>query len=109
MRTLTRVVAPAALLAVLLAPSAVRAGGDWNDKGIDWQPYDKGLETAKKEKKPVCLVFFTEWCPHCQNYSGVFHDDKVVERAKKFVMIRLDRDKETDVSKKYAPDGEYIP
>ena len=86
-----------------------RAGGDWNDPAIKWMPYSDGLAAAKKEKRPVCLVFYTEWCPHCQNYSGVFHDDKVVERAKKFVMIRLDRDKDTDVSKKYAPDGEYIP
>ena len=109
MRTLTRVLAPAALLAVLAAPSAVLAGGDWNDKGIDWQPYEKGLATAKAKKKPVCLVFFTEWCPHCQNYSGVFHDTKVVETSKKFVMIRLDKDKNAEISKKFAPDGEYIP
>ena len=96
-------------LALALDARAARAGGDWNDPAIKWMPYSDGLAAAKKEKRPVCLVFYTEWCPHCQNYSGVFHDDKVVERAKKFVMIRLDRDKDTDVSKKYAPDGEYIP
>ena len=109
MRSLTRVFAPAALLTVLLAPSVVLAGGDWNDKDIDWQPYEKGLETAAAKKKPVCLVFFTEWCPHCQNYSGVFHDAKVVDKSKKFVMIRLDKDKNAEISKKFAPDGEYIP
>jgi thiol-disulfide isomerase/thioredoxin len=109
MRSLTRVVAPAALLAILTVPSAVRAGGDWNDKQIDWQPYAKGLETAKAKKKPVCLVFYTEWCPHCQNFSGVFHDGKVVEKSKKFVMIRIDKDKEADLSRKFVPDGEYIP
>ncbi len=38
-----------------------------------------------------------------------FHDDKVVEQSKKFVMIRLDKDKNAELSKKYAPDGEYIP
>src|SRR5437867_7489896 len=95
--------------AFLLAGRMARAGGNWNNQGVKWVAYSDGLAAAKKEKRPVCLVFYTEWCPHCQNYSGVFHDDKVVERAKKFVMIRLDRDKDTDVSKKYAPDGEYIP
>jgi thiol-disulfide isomerase/thioredoxin len=85
------------------------AGGDWNDTGVKWRPYEEGLATAKKEKKPICLIFFTEWCPHCQNYSAAFHDPKVVERSKQFVMIRLDKDKNAELSKKYAPDGEYIP
>src|SRR5262245_63273123 len=103
-----RLSALAALIALALADTA-RAGGDWNDAKIAWQPYEQGLSAAKKEKKPVCLVFFTEWCPHCSNYSAVFHDDKVVAESKKFVMIRLDKDKNAEISKKYAPDGEYIP
>jgi protein-disulfide reductase (glutathione) len=95
-------------LALAAAPQA-RAGGDWNDGGIGWQDYEKGLAAAKKEKKPVCLVFFTEWCPHCANYSKVFHDPQVVAKSKQFVMVRLDKDKNAELSKKYAPDGEYIP
>jgi thiol-disulfide isomerase/thioredoxin len=98
----------AAALLAAVASTAV-AGGDWNDKGVSWQDYDKGLAAAKKDKKPICLIFYTEWCPHCANYSGVFHDAKVVELSKKFVMIRLDKDKNAELSKKYAPDGEYIP
>ncbi len=85
------------------------AGGDWNNAGIKWQPYEQGLTLAKKANKPVCLIFYTEWCPHCTNYSKIFHDAKVVERAKQFVMIRIDADKNPAVSKKYAPDGQYIP
>jgi len=99
------------LLAVLamLAPALARAGGDWNDTGVAWQPYEAGLALAKKEKKPVLLIFYTEWCPHCTNYSKVFHDPRVVEKAKQFVMIRLDKDKNTEVSDRYVPDGNYIP
>jgi thiol-disulfide isomerase/thioredoxin len=95
--------------ALLLGSVPAHAGGDWNDSGVGWQPYDKGLAAAKAAKKPVCLIFFTEWCPHCSNYSKVFHDPKVVEQSKKFVMIRLDKDKNGDVAKQYAPDGDYIP
>ena len=99
-----------ALLAAVLAAPAARAGGDWNDGGIAWRGYDDGLAAAKKEKKPVCLIFYTEWCPHCANYSKVFHDAKVVEQAKRFVMIRLDKDKNGEISQKYGPDGSgYIP
>ena len=103
-----------ALIALLLTTLTVRvhparAAEDWNDKEVAWKSYDDGLAQAKKEGKPICLIFFTEWCPHCQHYSGVFHDPKVVEKSKQFVMIRLDKDKNADISKKYAPDGEYIP
>jgi thiol:disulfide interchange protein len=98
-----------ALLTALLAASPLLAGGDWNDAGIKWQPYEAGLADAKKQKKPVCLVFFTEWCPHCTNYSKVFHDSKVIEQSKKFVMVRLDKDKNAELSKQFAPDGQYIP
>src|SRR5262245_2473407 len=94
--------------AVLIAAPA-RAGGDWNDGAIAWQPYEAGLAQAKKDKKPVCLVFFTEWCPHCANYSKVFHDPAVVTKSKSFVMIRLDKDQNAELSTKYAPDGQYIP
>lgn len=102
--------------AALLAASALAlgaqiaaAGGDWNDAQIQWRSLDEGLALAKKEKKPVCLIFYTEWCPHCTNYSKVFHDPKVVELSKKLVMVRVDGDKNKDLSKQYALDGSYIP
>jgi hypothetical protein len=97
------------LALVLTGAATARAGGNWNDGAVGWVGYEKGLAEAKKSKKPICLVFFTEWCPHCTNYSKVFHDPKVVEASKKFVMIRLDKDKNAELSKKFAPDGEYIP
>ncbi len=112
MRTSGRRILGSALLvaATLLAAAApARAGGDWNDGKVQWQPYEQGLAAAKKDKKPVLLVFFTEWCPHCTNYSKLFHGDKVIEKSKSFVMIRLDKDKNDAISKKFAPDGEYIP
>ena len=61
-----------AALVLFIAPA--RAGGDWNDANVAWKSYDEGVALAKKEKKPICLVFYTEWCPHCANYSAVFHD-----------------------------------
>jgi thiol-disulfide isomerase/thioredoxin len=110
MTSLTRRSALALLtLAATLVSAPARAGGDWNDGGIAWKPYEAGLALARKEKKPVCLVFFTEWCPHCANYSKVFHDPAVVAKSKSFVMIRLDKDKNDQLSGQYAPDGQYIP
>lgn len=102
------------ILMIALAAAAALAGradaaGDWNDAQIAWKSYDDGLAQAKKEQKPICLIFYTETCPHCRNYSGVFHDPKVVEKSKEFVMIRLEQNGNRAVSTKYAPDGEYIP
>jgi thiol:disulfide interchange protein len=93
----------------LVALAAPAFAHDWNDANIAWKSLDDGLPLAKKEQKPICLIVFTEWCPHCKNYSQVFHDPKVVEKAKQFVMIHADQDKEKDKTAAYAPDGGYIP
>ncbi|RMD82183.1 MAG: DUF255 domain-containing protein [Candidatus Dadabacteria bacterium] len=116
-RTVATLISAALVAATLVAaepaaPAGIGtaiAGGDWNDGGIDWKGYEEGLALAAKSGKPVCLIFYTDWCPHCTNYSRVFHDDKVVEMAKKFVMVRINRDQNRELSAKYAPDGEYIP
>lgn len=106
-----RILGAALLMAAvfLVATPPASAGGDWNDTTIQWQPYEQGLAAAKKGQKPIVLIVFTEWCPHCTNYSKLFHDDKVIAQTKRFVMIRLDKDKNAELSKKFAPDGEYIP
>ena len=94
---------------LLFATRAFAGAEDWNDRNIRWMSYNDGLVAAKKQHKPICLIFYTTWCPHCANYSKLFSDPKVVEKAKSFVMIRLDKDKNKELSKKYSPDGEYIP
>lgn len=85
------------------------AAEDWNDSSIKWMSYEEGLKQAKTAHRPVCLIFYTTWCPHCANYSKVFSDSAVVEKSKSFVMVRLDKDKNPELSKTYSPDGEYIP
>jgi thioredoxin-like negative regulator of GroEL len=82
---------------------------DWNLEKITWWPYGAGLTQAKKTKKPIVLVFFVDWCPHCHHYSRVFHDPALVDAAQSFVMIRVDRDLNRDISQQYALDGDYIP
>lgn len=110
----TAATSEAAPTAVAASPApivaAVAAGGEtWNAAQIDWQPYEAGLARAKAEKKPVCLIFYTGWCPHCKTYSRVFEDPKVVARAKSFVMIHLNADEESEIAARFAKDGGYIP
>jgi thiol-disulfide isomerase/thioredoxin len=82
---------------------------DWNDTGIAWLSYEDGISKAKKDNKPVCLVFFTNWCPHCRNYSRIFSDPRIVARAKDFVMVRLNADDVPEISNAHSPDGSYVP
>ncbi|MFT4569573.1 MAG: thiol-disulfide isomerase/thioredoxin [Hyphomicrobiaceae bacterium] len=108
---LSRICRTAAIsvFAVLSMAASAQAGGDWNDKGIAWKTYEDGLVEAKQASKPVLLVIYTEWCPHCTRFSEIFHDTKVVEKSKEFVMIHVERDANKAISAKHAPDGEYIP
>ena len=99
----------AAALLVAAAATEHAAGEDWNDAGVKWMGYPEGMQAAKEGGKPVCLIFYTSWCPHCANYSKVFKDPRLVEKSKRFVMIRLDKDKNQQLSAQYKPDGEYIP
>jgi thiol-disulfide isomerase/thioredoxin len=91
------------------SPSPESEGLGWNAAQIDWQPFDAALGRAKADHKPVCLVFYTSWCPHCRAFSHVFEDPRIAERAKSFSMVRLDADKEPELAARYAPDGPYIP
>ena len=90
-------------------PSTAEYPSDWNPKQVSWRPYALGLRDAGREHKPIVLVFYTDWCPHCHNFSRVFHDPRVVEASRGFVMIRVERDGDPELSQEYAPDGDYVP
>jgi thiol-disulfide isomerase/thioredoxin len=82
---------------------------DWNAGDIAWAEYAPGLAAAKADQKPIVLVFYTDWCPHCHEYSRLFHDPELVRLSRRFVMIRVERDGHRDISAAYDLDGEYIP
>jgi thiol:disulfide interchange protein len=102
--------APSAETSAAAAARRPQTGGEtWNAGQIDWQSYEAGLSRAKTLNKPVCLVLYTNWCPHCRNYSHVFDDPKIVERSRDFVMIRANADDEPAVAGRYVKDGGYVP
>jgi protein-disulfide reductase (glutathione) len=82
---------------------------EWNDSGIGWTSWAAGKASAAASKKPICLVLVTTWCPHCHNFARLFHDPRVVKAAAGLVMVRVDKDREEELSARYAPDGDYIP
>jgi thiol-disulfide isomerase/thioredoxin len=82
---------------------------DWNGARVAWREYEAGFAEALEIGKPVLLIFYTDWCPHCHNYSRLFHVPEVIELAASFVMIRVERDGHPALSARHAPDGNYIP
>jgi thiol-disulfide isomerase/thioredoxin len=99
----------AACYGVPVAAPFASAPSDWNSGEIAWAEYRSGLVTARAEGKPIVLIFYTDWCPHCHNYSRLFHDPDLVRLSRQFVMIRVERDGNRDISAVYDIDGEYIP
>ncbi len=77
--------------------------------GIEWVGYEDGLREAVTSHRPVCLYFYTTWCPHCRNFERVLQDPRVVEKSRSFVMVKLDDQKEDSLARKYSPDGRYFP
>ena len=59
--------------------------------------YDAALATAKKEGKPVVLVFSASWCPPCQSMKkNVYPSAEVKPMHDKFVWAYLDVDVEAN-------------
>jgi protein-disulfide reductase (glutathione) len=98
---------PSAPPAEVAPPRAVDTG--WNEDEIAWRAPTEGLAEAQRLGRPACLVVFTTWCPHCTNYRRLFADRRIVAAAEKVVMIRVDADQDPELSRRFAPDGEYIP
>ncbi|HUB09718.1 MAG TPA: thioredoxin family protein [Myxococcales bacterium] len=76
---------------------------------VDWRSYDDGLREAAATGKPVCLTFFTTWCPHCRNFLKLFDDPRVAQKSRSFVMVRVNEDQAKDLGRRFSPDGSYIP
>lgn len=67
---------------------------------------DKAVAQAKAENKPIVLDFHAEWCIPCRRMEKeVFPDPKVVELLKRVVFLRIDADKEPELTEKLGVVG----
>ena len=64
---------------------------------------EKARERAIKEKKPILVDFYAAWCGPCQLMLKTTYKDKTVAaRAKKFIPVLINVDKQPQVAEKYG-------
>jgi len=80
-----------------------------NESSVNWYDYSSGLSRSKIDRKAAIIVFYATWCPTCKKYLQVFNDPQVINETKKFIMIKVDVDKNPSLSSEYDFDGTYVP
>ncbi|MGI8978396.1 MAG: thioredoxin family protein [Pirellulaceae bacterium] len=107
---LTRIVAMLLIIAGgLLAGCGTRGAKNWDEhtQGLPFVVgYDKGMNAAAAENKPVMMFVTTTWCGWCKKLAEEnFHDAEVKELLSNFVCVIVDGDVETAAAQKLGASG----
>ena len=73
---------------------------------ITWVDFKTGSAMAREENRPMMMDFATDWCGWCKKLDAeVYSTAEVAELAKSFVCVRIDGDKETELTAKFKVEG----
>ncbi len=73
-------------------------------KAIRWHTsLASALKESKRTGKPVFADFYATWCPPCKMLEAqTYPDPKVIAESQKWVMLKIDTDKQTDLAVRYG-------
>lgn len=82
----------------------------WDDT-IPWKSWEEGSRLAKASNKPIFLLVYADWCPHCRNLKPVFADTEIQKLASQMIMVHQDADDESAswLGAKVGAYGGYVP
>jgi thioredoxin-related protein len=89
------------ILFILLTVAGLAASADASD--LHWySTLEEASSAAVKLNKPMFLDFWAGWCTSCKSMEKNLYTDKAfIEAADRFVLVRIDFDKNTALARKY--------
>ena len=91
-----------------VAPESKKDGKDnpAEAKGYWIDSLDQGMKAAKEQGKAIFIDFTAGWCQYCKMMDTNTYPDATVQKSlANYVRIRIDTDKEKELSEKYNVDG----
>lgn len=92
---------------LLISLVACRSDNSPSSETIKWHSYDEGIKLGESQKKKVLLSFYADWCTFCtkmekETYSN---PDIVKFLNNEFISIKVNKDKEEAIARKYFVRG----
>ena len=74
---------------------------------IKWYSYDEGIKLGKSQNKKIFINFYADWCGYCTKMDKTtFANPEVVAYLNKnFISIKINNDKEKNLSDQYRVRG----
>jgi thioredoxin-related protein len=97
----------ALLLSILFLFGCTAVDQPVAESNIAWiKDFDVALDIAKSESKPILIDFYTDWCGWCKKLDkDTYGNAQVQQELEQFVCVKIDAEKNKDLSRKYKISG----